>query len=170
VKSGYALAFILGSLSGQAAAAAIQVHVKNLWQGHSSFCSFSSDEMRMSVSEGSRVVAVHRYCSAYVAGSARIVTDAGGGKYIFLRHSIGHGTHASLDYMTIYRFNGGLVKLGRLLIRYPLGNFADATYDYAIRKPRRGGLRFVSTVSISGKKLATDSVPPPATKLQIDVR
>lgn len=124
----------------------------------------------MSVFKGSRVVAVHRYCSAYGAGSARVVTDALGEEYVFLRHSIGHGTHASVDYVTIYRFNGRLVKLGRLLIRYPLGSFADANYDYAIRKPPRGGLRFVSTVSISGKKLATDSAAPPATKLQIDVR
>ena len=135
----------------------------------SSSCIFRGDAMILQILDGHRRVITHHYCSAYGRGAAHLVADARGHLYVFLNHSITHGTHASSDLLTIYRLRRTLVQRAEIPARIPIGTFRDANYRYQIRKPRRGGLELIGSVRVTGKPGPYDVSPDPAPGATIDV-
>ena len=163
------LGAVLGLALSEPAFAALHVEVTP-GPSHSSLCAFWGDAMLLTVSDGDRRLVAHRYCSAYGRGRARLVTDARGHSYVFVDHSITHGSHATSDLLTVYRFGKGLRQRVRLPALVPIGAFSDAKYSYEIRRPRRGGLELIGSVKVVGKAGKGDDVPDPPQRLSVDVR
>jgi len=126
--------------------------------------------MHLSVFVEGRRIASRSFCSAYGKGSARVVTDARGRAYVLLDYSVGHGSHIASDLLAIYRVDKRLVRRGTLISRDPIGPDAEASYHYAIKMPRSGGLKFIGTLKVTGQRTALDSAPLAPTRLRIDMR
>jgi hypothetical protein len=167
VRLFYVLVAALGLALSEPASAALHVKVTP-GPSHSPACTFWGDAMLLTVSDGNRRLVAHRYCSAYGKGRARLVRDLRGHPYVFLNHSITHGSHATSDLLSIYRVGKALVKRARLPVSVPIGSVRDAEYSYEIRRPRRGGLELIGSVRVVGEASDLDVAPERPQRLSID--
>ena len=115
-------------------------------------CEFLGDFQRVEVREGATKIADLWFCSAYGRATAKVVTDAAGVSYLFLRLGEGHGTLARSEYLRIYRV---APVLDEYILQTPLSgqsNFHDRwQYSYAVSPLPDHGLR-ISLTLLPGTK------------------
>lgn len=109
-----------------------------------------------------REITRYNYCSAYGRGGASVVTDASGGNYVLLEYAEGHGTHATTDWLMVFRLTDGfLMERANFIIREPIAVIADHVYDFRAETPPGGGLILNGAWIVDDRGIDDDNIDVP---------
>ncbi len=108
---------------------------------------FSEDSLILKIRINKKEI-TDEFCSSYGNADAKIIKDTRGVNYLILKTAHGRGTHVTTEYLTVYRIERYLEELARFPVYEPAGRFANCYFDYKIKKPRDGGIKFLLTARI----------------------
>ena len=107
----------------------------------STFCGgFADDDMTLIVSEGSKTLEEHPFCSSYGKATANVVTDAHGVSYILLDFGVGRGTNAVTEYLDVFPVEKNMVEYAQMPLSEGAGPVSRWYYDYEVVSPPSGGI------------------------------
>jgi len=122
-------------------------------------CRFWGDGETLSIADNGHPILEKSYCAAYGESTATIVTDKLGHHYVFLKYGEGHGSDATIDYLTIYLLSDHLTERKTLILSERCGLSCDWTYNYAVHTSPTGGLQIILTLVVDGRPDAGISLP-----------
>ena len=143
------IGFTLLSLECSAASLAVKIEPSAQRTARSSF---DEDHLDIVLRDGTNVLDRVYLNSSYGKAEAQLIADAIGTRYGVVRYGQGRGTHVREEFIKIFRVGKRLNEMVSFPLSGPAGDSADWQYSYRVDRPKNGGLKFVLSLRVTGKR------------------
>jgi hypothetical protein len=148
MKKTYIICMALLGLTCSAGNLTIKVEPSEM---KTSMSSFEEDHLDLVLREGTNVLDRFYLYSSYGLADAKLITDAAGTRYALVRHGKGRGTHVRQEFISVFKVRQRLTEVVRFPLNGPAGDRADWEYSYEIKRQKKGGLKFVMSLRVTGR-------------------